>query len=149
MDAVIFIGIQGSGKTTFYRRQFFDTHVRLNLDMLKTRHRERLLLECCIAARQSFVVDNTNVLRHHRAVYISHAHGGGFRVSGYFFEPDARRAILWNSQRHDKAVIPVKALLGTLKRLERPHPEEGFDDLYRVRVDKAGKFIVDAWDSPV
>ena len=39
MQAVIFIGIQGSGKTTFYRDRFFNTHFRINLDMLKTRHR--------------------------------------------------------------------------------------------------------------
>ena len=43
MEAVILIGIQGSGKSTFYRERFFDTHVRINLDMLKTRQREKLL----------------------------------------------------------------------------------------------------------
>ena len=41
VEAVIFVGLQGSGKSTFYRERFFDTHVRLSLDMLKTRHRER------------------------------------------------------------------------------------------------------------
>jgi predicted kinase len=29
MEAVLFIGIQASGKTTFYRERFFDTHVRI------------------------------------------------------------------------------------------------------------------------
>ncbi len=57
MEAVIFIGIQGSGKTTFYMQRFFQTHVRLSLDMLKTRRRERFLLECCIRAKQPFVMD--------------------------------------------------------------------------------------------
>src|SRR4051812_8782542 len=37
MEAVILIGIQGSGKSTFYRERFFDTHVRVSLDLLKTR----------------------------------------------------------------------------------------------------------------
>ena len=41
MEAVILIGIQGAGKSTFYKDRFFNTHVRINLDMLKTRHREK------------------------------------------------------------------------------------------------------------
>jgi predicted kinase len=45
MEAVIFVGIQGTGKSTFYKERFFDTHVRINLDMLKTRHREKLLVQ--------------------------------------------------------------------------------------------------------
>ena len=58
MEAVILIGIQGSGKSTFCRDRFFNTHVRINLDMLKTRHREKLFLDACLAAKQPFVVDN-------------------------------------------------------------------------------------------
>ena len=40
-EAAVFCGIQGSGKTTFYRARFAATHARINLDELKTRHRER------------------------------------------------------------------------------------------------------------
>ena len=40
MECVIFIGIQASGKTEFYKQNFFKTHVRISMDMLKTRHRE-------------------------------------------------------------------------------------------------------------
>jgi hypothetical protein len=47
MEAIILIGIQGSGKTAFCER-FFDTHVRISLDLVKTRHRERALLETCV-----------------------------------------------------------------------------------------------------
>ncbi len=67
MEAVLLIGIQASGKSTFYRDRFFDTHVRINRDMLRTRRRERLLLEACIAGLQPFVVDNTNVTPEERA----------------------------------------------------------------------------------
>jgi predicted kinase len=40
MEAVVFIGIQASGKTTFYQQRFFATHVRISLDLLRTRERE-------------------------------------------------------------------------------------------------------------
>ncbi|RJQ83202.1 MAG: ATP-binding protein [Desulfobacteraceae bacterium] len=145
MEAVIFIGIPASGKTTFYRQRFFETHVRISLDMLKTRHREKLLLEACIRALQPFVVDNTNVLRDERTLYIRPARAAGFQVCGYFFEPQAGQAIAWNRQRTGKAAIPVAGLLGKLKHLERPHPDEGFDRLYRVQVHHAAEFKVEKW----
>jgi hypothetical protein len=31
MEAVLFIGIQAAGKSTFYRQRFADTHIRLQL----------------------------------------------------------------------------------------------------------------------
>ena len=40
MEAIIFIGIQATGKSAFYQQRFADTHIRLNLDMLKTRRRK-------------------------------------------------------------------------------------------------------------
>lgn len=45
MQLIIFIGVQASGKSTFYQQQFYSTHLRLNLDMLKIRHRENQLFE--------------------------------------------------------------------------------------------------------
>jgi predicted kinase len=82
VEAVVFVGIQASGKSSFYRARFFDTHLRINLDMLKTRHREQLLLHACIEAKQPFVVDNTNPTVEERARYIELASSGGFRVVG-------------------------------------------------------------------
>jgi hypothetical protein len=35
MEIVILIGIQGTGKSTLYRERFVDTHVRINLVMLR------------------------------------------------------------------------------------------------------------------
>ncbi|MEQ9548531.1 MAG: hypothetical protein RIM23_02765 [Coleofasciculus sp. G3-WIS-01] len=43
MEAVILIGIQASGKSSFCRDRLYNTHIRINLDMLKTRHREAIL----------------------------------------------------------------------------------------------------------
>jgi hypothetical protein len=44
MEMVLFIGIQAAGKSSFYLERFFRTHVRVNLDMLKTHYREDLLV---------------------------------------------------------------------------------------------------------
>ena len=60
MQLIIFCGVQASGKSTFYQQYFSNTHLRLNLDMLKTRHRENLLFEAALASKTKIVIDNTN-----------------------------------------------------------------------------------------
>jgi predicted kinase len=82
VQAILFTGIQATGKSSFYRERFFHTHVRINLDMLRTRHRERVLLRACLDALQPFVVDNTNLTRRDRAAYIELARAAGFRGCG-------------------------------------------------------------------
>jgi predicted kinase len=145
MEAVIFIGIQGSGKSSFYKERFFNTHVRINLDMLKTKHRQQLLLAACIEAGQPFVVDNTNVTAEARAYFIAAAKAAGFHVVGYYFRSDVKAALLRNSQRVGAARVPDKALLGTYKRLQLPSGGEGYDALFYVQVNEAGEFLVEEW----
>jgi predicted kinase len=145
VEAIVFVGIQGAGKSTFYRDRFFDTHIRINLDMLKTRHRERLLLGACIEAKQPFVLDNTNPTVAERQVYIQAAKAAGFRVIGYYFQSrieDCRRR---NEQRDGDQRVPLKGLLGTACRMELPAIGEGFDELHYVRIDEGGIFVVEGW----
>ena len=149
MEAVILIGIQGSGKSTFYRRQFFDTHVRINLDMLKTRHREKCLLEACLAAKQPFVVDNTNPARADRRCYIEAAKAAGFTVTGYYLQSKIEGCRMRNQNRPTSQVVPLKGLLGTAGRLDLPSLEEGFDKLYYVRLGDDGGFVVEEWKDEV
>jgi predicted kinase len=142
MEAIILVGVQGSGKTTFYRQRFFDTHVRINLDMLRTRHREKLLLAACLAAKQPFVVDNTNPLPADRARYIGLAREAGFRVVAYFLESTLREAIQRNNKRAGKQKIPVPAVAGTFRKLQPPTLDEGFDVVYRVTISPEGAFVI-------
>lgn len=147
MEVVLLIGIQGAGKTTFYQRHLADTHLRLSLDLLRTRRRERVLFETCLAIRQRCVIDNTNVRRRERARYIAPARAAGVRVVGYFFVPEVRASIARNNLREGKARIPARGVVGTYKRLQRPVPAEGFDELFCVRVAPDGEFVVTAWEA--
>ena len=144
MEAVIFVGVQGSGKTSFYREHFFDTHVRISLDMLRTRRREQLLVAACLTAKQPFVIDNTNPAPKDRAQYIAQAKGAGFRVLGYFFETSLRDAIQRNSQRAGRQKIPVPGIAGTFRKLRVPLLEEGYDAIYRVAISTSSEdgFVV-------
>lgn len=143
MEAVIFVGLQASGKSSFYRERFFDTHLRISLDMLGTRHREGILLRACIEARQPFVVDNTNPTVEERARYIEPARSGGFRVAGYYFRSSVKEALVRNNRRTGKARVPEKGIFGTRKRLRAPCFEEDFDEIYYVSIDEAGRFVVE------
>jgi predicted kinase len=145
MEAVIFIGIQATGKSTFYKERFFDTHVRINLDMLRTRHREDLLLEACILARQSFIVDNTNVRASERAKYITLARRAGFEVIGYYFHSGLQEALLRNQQRSGRGLIPEKGVLAKYHSMQRPSFTEGFGRLYYVSIEPGGRFHVETW----
>lgn len=141
-EAVIFIGLQGSGKSTFYLQRFWKTHVRINLDMLKTRHREQRLLHTCIDIRQPFVVDNTNVTQAERAAYLGALRGSRFRIVGYFFVPNVAACVARNAQRTGRERIPDRGIFAAAKRLQAPAYAEGFDMLYHVRIDAVHEFVI-------
>ena len=146
---MIFIGIQGAGKSTFYKERFFDSHMRINLDMLKTRHRERRLLQACVETGQPFVVDNTNPTRAERAVYIRAAKDAGFRVVGYYFQSRVEDCKRRNEQRPSDKQVPLRGILGTTGRMELPSLDEGFDELHYVRIEEAGGFMIEEWKDEV
>jgi predicted kinase len=135
MELVLFIGIPGSGKSTFYAQRFLNTHVRINRDMLRTETREKILFEACLRAKQPFVLDNTNVTSEKRASYIKQAKAARFRVIGYFFNCAVDEALKRNEQRIGKARIPNVAIYAMTKKLEVPGSSEGFDELFHVKND--------------
>ena len=135
MELVLFIGIPGSGKSTFYAQHFLNTHVRINRDMLRTKTREKILIEACFKSKQPFVLDNTNVTREKRAAYIAQAKQAKFRVIGYFFDCPAPEAVKRNEQRTGKARVPNVAIYAMAKKLEVPELSEGFEKLFRVKND--------------
>lgn len=145
MEAVIFVGLQGSGKSTFYQQTFFHSHMRINLDMLKRRSREEHLIQACLDTGQAFVVDNTSLTRASRFHYIQQAQLNSFNVIGYYFRADVNRSLAWNNQREGKARVPDVAILGAYKKLEIPSYDEGFDTLYYVTVDDSNQFVVSDW----
>jgi hypothetical protein len=121
MEAIVLCGVQGSGKTTLYRDRFLDTHVRVSMDLLRTRHREAAFLEACLRTRQPFVVDNTNPTPVERRRYVEPARAAGFRVIGYLVEGEGR----------SEHVGPGIAA-ATARRLVRPTLEEGFEELWHA-----------------
>jgi predicted kinase len=149
MQAIILMGIQASGKSTFYSHQFATTHLRINLDMLKTRHREKRLLETCLEIGQPLVVDNTNPSLEDRLRYIEPAKIHKFQVIGYYFESKILSSIDRNQHCSEAQRVPEKGIRGTHARLVIPKYDEGFDELYYVRLLPDGGFDIAEWNNEV
>ena len=142
MQLIIFTGVQASGKSTFYQQYFYHTHLRLNLDMLKTRHRENILFEAALTSKTKMVIDNTNMTRADRERYIQRAKDAEFEIISYYFETDLHSTLQRNAQREGKANIPEKGVRATLQRLEIPQQSEGFDELFKVNLVENDGFAI-------
>ena len=143
VEAVVFCGIQSSGKSTFYVARFFATHVRISQDLLRTRHRLTRFLAVCLETRQPFVVDRVNATPEQRRVFLAPSRDAGFRTVAYWFDALPRDALARNERREGRARVPVRAILGTAKRFVPPRAEERFDEVFRVTIDPAGAFVVE------
>ncbi|QWF79541.1 ATP-binding protein [Amycolatopsis sp. CA-230715] len=111
IEVAILIGLQASGKTSFYHAALAATHVHVSKDAFpKARNRQ---------ARQR-----------------------GARVTGYWFPPDSAGSRARNTSRGTETRVPEVGLYATLKRLRQPRLADGFDELFAVRFDGRGGFLV-------
>jgi predicted kinase len=144
MRAAVFIGIQASGKSSFYHKVMEgEGYVHVSMDLLHNRNKEEALIRECITAGKSFVVDNTNPTRQERERYFRILSGSGCPVDGYFFQSRVRDCVLRNALR--EAPVTSRAIAATSNKLELPSLEEGFDKLYFVSMDGEGGFTIDEW----
>lgn len=148
MQAIIFCGIQATGKSTFYKKHFFRTHVHLSLDLLKTRHREEVFLQACLSTQQAFVIDNTNPTKAERQKYISAARQRKYKIIGYYFKSDISDALARNALRIGNENIPEVGVRATYKKFELPDLNEGFDELYIVEI-KDNDFLIKAYPNEI
>jgi predicted kinase len=146
---ILLIGLQASGKTTFFQQYLKDSCEHISLDILHTRNKERHALEECISREVSFAVDNTNPTISERQKYIQASHDAGYQVIGCYFKSNISECARRNTQREGKTKVPDVAIIATSNKLELPSVSEGFDRLYYVSVSLGGMFDIEEWrDTP-
>jgi predicted kinase len=142
MELVILVGLQASGKTSFYRERFSPTHVHISKDNFRNNknptRRQMTLVAESLGEGRSVVVDNTNPTPGDRVPLIELGHSLGAEVIGYYFESKLSDCLARNEQREGKARVPEVALRTTLGKLQRPSYAEGFDRLYHVSMGAEG-----------
>ena len=139
MELVVFVGLQASGKSTFFRERFAESHQHVSKNLFpvnryKNRRQEHLL-HAALSAGRSVVVDNTNPTPEDRRPLVRLGHEYGAKVLGYFFDASVRECIRRNEIREGKARVPDVAIYSTAKKLVAPSIEEGFDELLCVRLN--------------
>lgn len=138
-ELVIFVGLPGSGKSTYYLAHLAETHVHVSKDLMPNTGRrdskQFLLVEQALAAGKSVVIDNTNPSRAVRAPMIEIGRRHGARIIAYYFDCSPRTALMRNRQREGKGRVPDVAIFVTKKKLAAPALDEGFDEVHVIPCD--------------
>jgi predicted kinase len=146
LELVVLVGLQASGKSTFYRQRLSDTHVHVSKDLFpnakRRQARQLRLIDEALAAGRSVAVDNTNPspLEWEPLIALGRRHGA--KVVGLWFPPDVAGSLRRNAARGVKIRVPEIGIHATLKRLRGPMTRDGFDTVHTVRMDGAGGFTV-------
>ena len=139
----IMIGVQASGKSSFVNSYLAESNT-VSLDIVKTRYKEKFLLEELVNKREDIVVDNTNPTKKEREKYIKLAKENGYSIVGYYLKSSIKECLTRNRNREDSQRVPDLGVLGTYARLEIPELSEGYDKLYYVYIKDNG-FVVEEW----
>ncbi|MDO0928903.1 ATP-binding protein [Streptomyces sp. TG1A-8] len=146
-ELVVLVGLQASGKSTFYERCLRDRPVLVSKDLFprSARHkqaRQMRLVEEALAVDRSVVVDNTNPSPEEWGPLVAAARAHGATVTAYWFPPDLAGSLRRNAGRTGRARVPDAGIHATLRRLRRPSTADGFDAVHDVRFDGRGGFEV-------
>ena len=118
------------------------------MDLLNTRNKENKFLDTCLSTQTKFVVDNTNPTKEERSKYITKARDNKYEVIGYYFSSNLKAALERNNLRTGKEKIPKVGIKACYNKLQLPVFEEGFDQLYFVRIEN-GNFVVEDWKNEI
>src|SRR5215216_4222437 len=97
MELVIFVGLQASGKSTFFRGRFAATHEHVSKDLFRNNRdrnrRQAQLIKAALNAGSPVVVDNTNPTVENRRPLIQLGLEFGAKVIGYYFDSTVRQCV--------------------------------------------------------
>lgn len=152
-NLAILIGLQASGKSSFYRAYLAESHVQVSKDLFRSnkrpaRRQAQLIVEALVEGR-SVAVDNTNATVELRKELIDLGRAHGATVTGYYFGAKLADCLARNAKRTGKERVPDVGLFSIVKVLTRPSFAEGFDGLFYVAIGTDGLFTAEPWKDEV
>ncbi|MFD6948759.1 kinase [Nocardiopsis sp. TSRI0078] len=143
-EMALFVGLQASGKTTFYRARLAATHLHVSKDDFpnarRPQRRQMRMVHEALGAGLNVAVDNTNPSPEEWRPLIEAAREHGARVVGYWFPPDLPLTLERNAARRGRHRVPDVGVYATRKLLRRPSRADGFDEVHTVVSDGSGGF---------
>jgi predicted kinase len=147
-DVAVLVGLQASGKSTFYEQHLLGRRYALvSKDLFprgarRKQDRQMRLVGEALGSGRSVAVDNTNPSPEEWKPLVAAAHAHGATVTAYWFPPEPVRSLRRNAARRGPDRVPDVGIHATAKRLCRPSRADGFDAVLEVRFDGRGGFLV-------
>jgi predicted kinase len=139
LELVIFVGLQASGKSTYFREYLSATHEHVSKDLFpraaKKDERQTQIIIGMLGAGKSVVVDNTNPTPVVRAPLIELGRRHGARVIAINFEATVKGSLERNRSREGDAKVPDVAIFATSRKLKPATADEGFDEIRTVTIE--------------
>jgi predicted kinase len=152
VEIIILMGLQASGKSTFYLTHFAATHEHVSKDLLrksKNKNKDQQqaeFIERAFQEQRSVVIDNTNATIQDRLALIDLGRRYGAKIIGYYFQPEVSSSRKRNMQRTGKTQVPDIAIFITASKFVPPSYAEGFDTLYYVRIAEDSTVDSPEWE---
>jgi bifunctional polynucleotide phosphatase/kinase len=125
---VVFIGMPGSGKTSFYKKHLKGLgYVHANQDTLKTVAVVKRVTKAAMQEGKPVCLDGTNPALHKRQVFYDLAKTNGYQISIVYFIRDGQG---WNKLRTKP--VPTIAYHMYFKYLDPPTLENTPGKIYRI-----------------
>ncbi|MFE9442058.1 AAA family ATPase [Streptomyces sp. NPDC006602] len=147
-DVAVLVGLQASGKSTFYEHHLLGLrYARVSKDLFprgarRKQDRQMRLVEEALGAGRSVAIDNTNPSPEEWRPLVAAGHAHGATVTAYWFPPDPPGSLRRNAVRQGRDRVPDIGIHATAKRLRRPSRADGFDAVLEVRFDDRGGFLI-------
>ncbi|MFD8525163.1 AAA family ATPase [Streptomyces capillispiralis] len=146
-DVAVLVGLQASGKSTFYAQFLSGRYEPVGKDLMprsarRKQERQMRLVDEALRSGRSVAVDNTNPSPEEWRPLIAAGHAHGATVTAYWFPPDLPGSLARNALRPGRHRVPDVGIHATVKRLRRPSRADGFDAVREVRFDGRGGFRV-------
>jgi len=137
-EMIIFVGFPGSGKSSFYRRNYGSNskYVHINRDTLLTKAKCLKAVKEALQTGKSVVVDNTNPSASARAEYISLARSAACPVRCFHFVADkefAKHLNIFRCKKDGQKKVPDIAYNIYQKQFEKPSTMEGFTEVKEIK----------------